>query len=277
MKQILRLSIAILSVIATTLLLVFNTETNKFIVFGIGFTTIVLLVSSAVTNWHAKMLDVIHITFAGIGALLALNIFQPTELTFTLGAICIGVVLSVAFSFMIVLPVYSAIFELFSYHKFWIFKGRHYSDGWSSKFKIFFFKKEIEFWYRLHPQALQHEDTENYGQWNKIFGIQSIIWRLTSVRKCFRYYINNKSNKYAECTYTRTNFAKHAEITEFRDDVIVGTWVHAKLVAPRMIWIGVYHYPYHGGEKSSARRYSVEIAQEKPEVITHLPDLSKVD
>lgn len=177
-----------------------------------------------------------------------------THLTYTM----FGAFFFCAVTLMILLPIRSLLFNVTS-GAYWIFKGEHYAGGYTRpKFrniKMFFFKKEIEFWYKLSPNSWQSDN----GQHNKIFGITSVIYRRNSIRRVFK---SELKGSYTASDYLRDKF-QDPLISNKREE-LHGQWYHAKLKAPRMIWFGFYHFPYHGGKIPSNQAYTIDISLEEP-------------
>jgi len=144
--------------------------------------------------------------------------------------------------------------------RYWIKGGNHYADGlmWTKirNVKFFFFKKEIEFWYRLSQGAIQ---PDNY-QKNKVFGITSVLYRRNSIRIAFA--SRPKLNVFDSYQYryaNKTNFQMIEDINQNTE-----TWYHAKLKAHKTIWFGLYHFPYHGGKTPSNQTYNIDIRFDEP-------------
>jgi len=136
----------------------------------------------------------------------------------------------------------------------WIKKGNHYCDRhhpfWPNV-KFFFFKKDITIAFRIDPRAYQDEPS----QWNKIFGISSIIHRKNSARavwKCAR-----KVNHYKMANYRYLNGERAIDETDYVYKM--GEYHYVTIRTPRMIWFGYYHNPYHGGESATQRTYWTDI------------------
>ena len=152
--------------------------------------------------------------------------------------------------------------KLFSpiHGRYWIQKGAHYSDGlfWTSvrNVKFLVFKREIEFWYRLDKRAIQ----DDAYQKNKIFGITSIFYRHNSIRMAFA--SRRSLGTFDAYQYVYANKTNYQLIEEINRKP--GQWYHAKLKAPKTIWFGMYHFPYHGGKKPSDKKYYIDIRFDEP-------------
>ena len=144
--------------------------------------------------------------------------------------------------------------------RYWIQKGKHYADGlfWSRvrNVKFLFFKKEIELWYRIDPRAIQ----DDYYQKNKIFGITSILYRRNSVRETFA--SRPKTKSFDVYNYRYADQMNLQTITDLNRKA--GVWHHSKLKAPKTIWFGLYHFPYHGGKIESKSKYFIDISFREP-------------
>lgn len=143
---------------------------------------------------------------------------------------------------------------------YWIKAGKHYSDGifWTKirNVRFFFFKREIEFWYKLSPGAIQDDGYQK----NKIFGITSVFYRRNSIRETFagrRSFGTFDAYKYVYAD--KTNYQYLEDLNRKP-----GVWYHSKLKAPKLIWFGLYHFPYHGGKKPSSKTYSIDIRFNEP-------------
>lgn len=144
--------------------------------------------------------------------------------------------------------------------RYWIKAGRHYADGlfWSNirNVKMFFFKKEVEFWYRLSPEAIQDDQYQK----NKIFGITSVLYRRNSIRETFAN--RPKFGTFDVYKYTYRGKINFQTITDLNRKP--GVWYHTKLKPQKMIWFGFYHFPYHGGRIASKKNYSIDISFREP-------------
>ena len=144
--------------------------------------------------------------------------------------------------------------------RYWIKEGKHYADGlmWTNlrNVKFFFFKKEITFWYRLSEEAIQ----DDAYQKNKIFGITSVLYRKNSVREVFASRIKRKLFDAYEYSY-KDGFNQQL-IKEI--DRKPKQWYKSTLKAHKMIWFGLYHFPYHGGKIPSKKKYSIDIRFDEP-------------
>lgn len=154
----------------------------------------------------------------------------------------VGVLLYLTFG-LIGVSIYYALFKFYS-GPYYIKAGKHYSKGPFFPYKFFFFKKKFEFEYMIE-ERLQQRDA---GQVNKIAGITSILYRRNSVR--IGYKNTNKRGLYYQYLY---QYNKGERIERVQGARKFNKFYYAYVEAPRMIWFGVYHKPYHGGKIASSK------------------------
>lgn len=134
-------------------------------------------------------------------------------------------------------------------------EGKHYADGYNWMFmrniKFVFFKRRVKFMYSIDPEGIQ----DDKGQQNKIFGITSILFRRNSVRKTFESHKHRM--QFTEFNYYYDKGVRKVHLTG--EHMVPDQVYYAELVAPRMIWFGFYHFPYHGGKIASQNKYSIHI------------------
>lgn len=183
-----------------------------------------------------------------------------TSLTYFLFVSFLGTL----FLFALFMSLKSLLFRV-NEDRYYIRKGNHYADGVTRprlrNIKFFFFKKEVEFFYKVNKKGIQNDAQ----QWNKIFGITSLFYRRNSARIVFRNkrpgglifqegkYIYDKGGK-------PMIYAGRANLTD--------KWYKAKVMSPRLIWFGLYHFPYHGGKIESQKDYWIEISLKEPKELT---------
>ncbi len=252
-----RMIAAILPIILITALLYAKTDIDTIVLLSSSIAVITILVLSVTVKWVSNVLSLNYVVIIGVFALIGISLMKPIDLIEYIGTIAVCSFLGLAVTFMFILPIYAAIFEI-SANKYWIKKGKHYSDGY--KGKIFFFKRSFEFYYKLEPEGLNEKDLDNEGQWNKIFGITSMLHRRNSVRKVFQYVGSDVNYNEATYTYDKGERLSVTEVTERVSDV----WYKVKVTPPRLIWFGRYHFPYHGGESPAGANYSILIDTKLP-------------
>jgi len=144
--------------------------------------------------------------------------------------------------------------------RYWIKPGNHYADGlfWTNirNVKFLFFKKEVEFWFRIGEDAIQ----DDAYQKNKIFGITSVFYRRNSIRIAFAN--RPKIGVFDLYVYKYVNGTNFQIIDGINNKTEI--WYYAKLKAPKRIWFGLYHFPYHGGKIPSKKKYSIDIRFDEP-------------
>lgn len=190
----------------------------------------------------------------GIGWLLIFWYWiHPVEIIDWLSIIFFSGALSFLVVKMILLPL---VFLIFKYRsgKYFIKKGKHYASRihpFFPNFGLFFFKREMTVLVKVDRRAWQIEPP----QWNKIVGFGSIIYRFNSVRAAWKRGYKSGTMEYSSYRRWRGEIV----VDEIGGLYKMNGYQKITLRSPRLIWIGVFHYPYHGGKEATKNTYDVDV------------------